>query len=503
MIIKCLRKPYYNYLLNNPLYHKTKSQQISKPGTKSGTIDYIVYKYMDQAASYTNIDQEKIKFYKSCDNTLEITIPLIRKNGKLEIIKGYRTQHKTYKLPTRGGLIINKNITKEDIEAFACLNSIRAVALNMPHGGAKGAICINPKDYTDNEIETIIRKYIVECGKKGIIGSSIDIPGTDLGSTEREMNWIKDTYTFFYGQDDIDAQACATGKSLNQGGLNGALQSSGFCVYFTIQYLLNQQEFCQKAGITQGIKGKKFIVEGYGNVGYWASKFLQEAGGILIGVIEHDGECYNEQGIDAQDINDYLLKNKGIKGYSKAKAIKDVAFQKCDIFIPSYFAKAIYQQIADKFQCKIVAEAANLSVTPNAEKILESKGIQIIPDVICSSGGFLAGYFEWIKNINHTQSHGSMTRKWEYKSNIQLLETIEEETGLKIKQELSHYFKDIQGANEQDLVFSGLQEGFESALNACIETQNKYLVNLRQAVYINALKKIDEHYKQVGITFGK
>ncbi|EGR30509.1 hypothetical protein IMG5_130240 [Ichthyophthirius multifiliis] len=513
MISKFFKTPHQIYKSS---YHFTSTKQrISKEEKVDGSISDIVYTFMDQASKYTAISPAMMNFYKQCDNLFEVSIPFQRQDGKLEVIKGFRCQHKTHQLPTKGGLIISQNVIKQDIEAFACLNTIRSNTLHIPHGGAKGAIVLNPLDYTERELEMIIRKFTVECAKKGIIGSSIDIPGTDLGSTDREMNWIKDTYTYFYGKEDINSAACVTGKSLNQGGLSGSQESSGFCVYFTLKHMLSQDDFCQKAGIQKGLKGKTFIVEGYGSVGYWASHFLQEAGAKLVGVVERDGEIYNSDGIDANDIQNYKVQNKGISGYPKATFQKDVAFQKCDIFIPAFFAKSIHSENADKFNCKVIAEGANLSVTPNAEQILEKKGVQIIPDVIASSGGFLSGYFEWIKNISH-KHHGSMTRKWEQKSNIQLLETIEVETGLKLKnilvnilwiyKEQLKYKKKNQYINilfQHDLVESGLEESYERSLNESINTSKKLNVNLRIATYVNALTKLNIHYSQVGMTFSK
>ncbi|KAL4476994.1 hypothetical protein ABPG72_011691 [Tetrahymena utriculariae] len=475
---------------------------ISKSKTEE-SITHMVNYYLDQAAEHTDIPKDKMNFYKNCDGVVQINIPLKRENGKFETIKAFRVQHKTHCLPTKGGFIINDQVSKEDIQSFAVLNTVRSTTLDLPYGGAKGAICINPKEYTENELELIIRRFTLEAAKKNIIGSSVDVLGTDLGASEREMNWIKDTFTTLYGQEDIHAIACVTGKGLNQGGLKGYVESPGYGLYYTLKYILQNKEFLEKTGLTEGLKGKTFVIEGFGSVGYWAAHHLQEAGAILVGVCEHDGQIYNPQGIDANELNNYMKKYKGVKGFPHANEQENVSYSKCDFFIPCFFAQSINAENADKFQCKVVVEGANLPTTPSAEKILKEKGIEIIPDIIASSGGFLASYFEWCKNINHTQ-HGAMTRKWEEKSNYQLLETIEGTTGLRlVSQAFIDHVEEIRGASERDLVISGIEESFENALNETIETSKKYGVSLRCAAYINSLNKLHGHYEQVGITFSK
>ncbi|EGR33892.1 hypothetical protein IMG5_032480, partial [Ichthyophthirius multifiliis] len=378
-----------------------------------GSISDIVYQFMEQASRYTNIPPDMLNFYKQCDIMLEMTIPFERQDGTMEIIKAYRTQHKTHLLPTKGGLVISPNISKSDIEGFACLNTIRCNTFHIPYGGAKGAIVLNPQNYSEREMENIIRKYTTECAKKGLIGSSVDVPGLDLGSTEREMNWIKDTYQFFNGREDINSSACVTGKVQIKMDLMEVLN------HMDIVYIMHQ------------------------NICYVLMIFAKKQ-------VQH------------KDQKEKLLLSN-----------------------------------------KVIVEAANLSITPKAEYILEKNGILIIPDILASTGGFLSGYFEWIKNISHKQSHGSMTRRWQEKSNLYLLETIQEETGLKIKEHMSDSLSKISGATERDLVLSGLEEGFERSLNESIETSNKLNINLRQAAYVNALQKLHTHYQQVGMAFSK
>lgn len=234
MLSKLIKTP-FNSLFSS-MTGRSKFSTISK-GKTNESISYMVNYYMDQAVEHTSIPKDKMDFYKNCDGIVQINIPLRRENGKFETIKAYRVQHKTHCLPTKGGFIINDQVTRDDITSFAILNTVRSSTLDLPYGGAKGAICINPKEYTENELELIVRKFTLEAAKKGIIGSSVDVLGTDLGASEREMNWIKDTFANFFGQEDIHSIACVTGKGLNQGGLKGYVESPGYGVYYTLSYM--------------------------------------------------------------------------------------------------------------------------------------------------------------------------------------------------------------------------------------------------------------------------
>lgn len=217
--------------------------------------------YFDQAGSFTNVPKEKLEIYKSCNTVLKVRLPLVRDNGTLEYIPAYRAQHKHHRLPTKGGTRLSPHVSLDEIEALACLMTIKCGIADLPYGGAKGGIQIDPKKYSLRELETLMRRYTIELAKKGFIGASVDVPGPDVGTTTREMNWMKDTYQVFYGFKDINASACVTGKSVNQGGIDGRNESTGYGVYFCIKDILTNDWITEKHKLQKGIEGKKFIVQ--------------------------------------------------------------------------------------------------------------------------------------------------------------------------------------------------------------------------------------------------
>ena len=221
----------------------------------------MVRSYMDQAGTHTNVPKEKLEIYKSCNTVLKVRLPLVRDDGTLEYIPAYRAQHKHHRLPTKGGTRLSSHVTLDEVEALACLMTIKCGIADLPYGGAKGGIQVDPKKYSLREIETLMRRYTIELAKKGFIGASIDVPGPDVGTTTREMNWMKDTYQVFYGYKDINAAACVTGKSVNQGGIEGRNESTGYGVFYCIKDFMMNDWLMDKFKLKKGIEGKRFIVQ--------------------------------------------------------------------------------------------------------------------------------------------------------------------------------------------------------------------------------------------------
>lgn len=281
---------------------------------------------------------------------------------------------------------------------------------NIPYGGAKGGVKVDPKKYSKNELIRITRRYTLELAKKNFIGAGIDVPGPDLGTGEWTMNCMKDTYKVFFGEKDINSFGCVTGKSVNQGGIQGRKESTGLGVFYGIREALSDETLCKKHKITPGVTNKTFIVQGLGNVGYYASKFLIESGAKLIGVVEWNSAVYNDDGFDLDDLEDYKNKNKTLYGYPNAKESynidenpTDILHKKCDILIPAAVEKSINMFNADKLNCKLLGEAANGPTTVAAAQILEKKGVLIIPDLVLNAGGVTVSYFEWLKNLEHKE----------------------------------------------------------------------------------------------------
>lgn len=297
----------------------------------------------------------------------------------------------------------------QETEALSALMTLKLSVHNIPYGGAKGGVKIDPRKYSERELLRATRRYTLELAKKNFIGAGIDVPGPDLGTNEQIMNCMKDTYTTLYGEKDVNSVACVTGKSVSQGGIEGRTESTGLGVFYGIHEVCNNEALAEKYDFSLGIKDKTFIIQGLGNVGFYASKFLIKSGAKLIGVVEYNSAVYNEDGIDPEELIAFKNKNKTLAGYPNAQSFgvvqnfMEVIHNKCDILIPAAVERSINLGNAHKLQCKILAEAANGPTTVSANDILEERNILVIPDLILNAGGVTVSYFEWLKNLEHKQ----------------------------------------------------------------------------------------------------
>ena len=257
-----------------------------------------VMAYFDKAAALTDFEPGLLHQIKICNSIYKFSFPL-EKDGKLEVIEGIRVQHSHHKTPTKGGIRYSEFVNEEEVKALATLMTFKCAVVDVPFGGAKGGIKVNPQNYTVKQLEKITRRYTTELIKKSMIGAGIDVPAPDYGSGPREMAWIADTYaTFKY--DDINALGCVTGKPLGQGGIQGRTEATGQGIFFGICEALSHAEDMKEIGLTTGIEGKTVIVQGLGNVGFYSAKFCQEGGAKVIGVIEREGGVYNDKGLDIE-----------------------------------------------------------------------------------------------------------------------------------------------------------------------------------------------------------
>ena len=370
---------------------------------------------------------------------------------------------------------------------------------NIPYGGAKGGVKINPSKYSERELKRITRRYTIELARKNFIGAGIDVPGPDLGTNETTMNCMKDTYNTLYGEKDVNANACVTGKSVSAGGVEGRTESTGLGVFYGIREIVSNEDLAKKHGFSVGLKGKTFIVQGFGNVGYYASKFLTENGAKLIGVVEANSSIYNENGFNPIEINNYKNKNKTLAGFPESKESfndmqnhHNVMYRRCDIFIPSAIERTINTENADKYNCSIIAEAANGPTTVLAAKKLEDKNVLIIPDLVLNAGGVTVSYFEWLKNLEHKEL-GLLIRRYELQSKKQLYDMLS----------VSYNKEDVdklRGPSERDLVYSGLEEIMCNTMREVVNLSLKDGISLRTSAYKLAISRIYEVYVIAGIS---
>ena len=297
---------------------------------------------------------------------------------------------------------------------------------DVPFGGGKGGIKINPRELTKGELERVTRKYTMELIKKGFIGAAVDCLGPDMGTNEQVMTWIKDTYMNVKGEQDINAEGCCTGKYIAQGGISGRAESTGLGVYYAIREMTSYPTFIEKVGLPKGIKDRTFVVQGFGAVGYWASHFLVKDGGIITTVIEYNSAIHNPDGLDVEAVKEWLTEHGTLKGFPGAteETVDDperFLEKQCDYLVPAAVEKSLHKGNAHNIKCKAIFEGANGPTTFAAEQIFNQRGIICCPDMLVNGGGVTCSYFEWLKNLEHI-SPGKMTKKYEEQSQRKLLQ---------------------------------------------------------------------------------
>jgi glutamate dehydrogenase (NAD(P)+) len=458
-----------------------------------------VLDYFNKAAQFTKYPAGLLDQIKDCNSVYEIKFPVRIKN-QIKVITAYRVEHSQHKLPVKGGIRFSLSVNRDEVMALAALMTYKCAVVNVPFGGAKGGVCINPRDYNEVELEHITRRYTSELIKKNFIGPGIDVPAPDYGTGAREMAWIADTYAAF-NPGTIDAEACVTGKPISQGGIMGRTAATGRGVYFGVRECLSNKSDLKQLGMTPGIEGKKVVVQGLGNVGYHSAKFFIEAGAKIIGVAEYGGSIYDPKGINIEKLMKHRKETGTVLDFPGAKNLKnrgDALELECDVLIPAALENQINSSNVNKIKAKIVAEAANGPVTPEAEKALLKKNVLIIPDLYLNAGGVTVSYFEWLKNLSHVR-FGRMGKRYDELISQTLVQSIESAIGKKLDESSKKII--THGADEEDLVNSGLEETMVSAYNEIRETwrSNKKIPDLRTAAFVTAINKVAESYYALGI----
>lgn len=458
-----------------------------------------VVQYFDHAAQFVKATPGILDQIKYCNSVYRMKFP-VRVKGGYEVIEAYRVEHSHHKLPTKGGIRYSEHVNQDEVMALAALMTYKCAIVDVPFGGAKGGVKISPRKYSEDELERITRRYATELVKKNFIGPGIDVPAPDYGTGEREMSWIVDTYNTF-NMNEINALGCVTGKPIGQGGIAGRREATGLGVFYGVRQYLSDAARAKKLGLTTGITGKKVAVQGLGNVGYHAAKFFHEAGAILVSVGDWNSSVYDKNGIDPDVALAYFKKNgtlDGLKGTKSLKKNTDVLEVECDILIPAALENQINIDNAARIKTKIIAEAANGPVTPEAEKILLKKGTVIIPDIYLNAGGVTVSYFEWLKNLSHVR-FGRMEKRYEKNMNNNLINAIESSTGKQLSKAQRNMID--HGADEKDLVYSGLEDTMIESLEQIMETMNqdKKISDLRTAAFVTAVRKIVVSYEKLGI----
>ncbi|MBO9467701.1 Glu/Leu/Phe/Val dehydrogenase [Tropicibacter sp. R15_0] len=446
--------------------------------------------------------EEKIRV---CNATYMVRFG-VRLRGQIQTFTGYRSVHSEHMEPVKGGIRFASAVDQDEVEALAALMTYKCALVEAPFGGSKGGLCLDPRQYDQHELEQITRRFAYELAKRDLINPSQNVPAPDMGTGEREMAWIADQYARM-NTTDINARACVTGKPLNAGGIAGRVEATGRGVQYALREFFRHEEDKAAAGLTGSLEGKRVIVQGLGNVGYHAAKFLQEEdGSIITGIIEHDGALFSSEGLDVEKVREWIIKHGGVTGFPSANHTADggtVLEEDCDILIPAALEGVINLANADRIKTKLIIEAANGPVTAGADEILRDKGVVIIPDMYANAGGVTVSYFEWVKNLSHIR-FGRMQRRQEearHQLVIDELERLDEAMGEAWTLNPKFKEKYLQGADELELVRSGLDDTMRIAYQSMREVWHSRddVSDLRTAAYIVAIEKVAKSYQAKGL----
>ncbi len=459
-----------------------------------------VEQYIDKAAAYTDIPSGLVEQIKVCNLVLQIRFP-VRVGDNYQVIEAYRVQHSHHRLPTKGGIRYSEMVDQDEVMALAALMTYKCALVDVPFGGAKGGIKINPANYTVEQLQNITRRYTTELIKKNFIGPGIDVPAPDYGTGPREMAWILDTYQAFR-HGEIDSIGCVTGKPVTQNGIRGRNEATGRGVFYGVRECLSYADDMKKLGLSPGIAGKTMVIQGLGNVGSHTGLISIEEGDVkVIGVSEREGSIYDPNGIDLAKLLQFRKETGSIIGFPGSKHIggPSAALElECDILVPAALENQITLENADRIKAKVIAEAANGPVTAEADAILRSKGILVLPDFYINAGGVTVSYFEWLKNLSHHR-FGRLENRFQRNIFTGLLNKVEEMTGKQVTQRDRDFL--TRGGTEIELVNSGLEDTMTTAYQQVRETwrENPSIPDLRTAAFVCALRKIASDYISMGI----
>jgi glutamate dehydrogenase (NAD(P)+) len=459
-----------------------------------------VNQYFAQAAAFTKYSAGLLDQIRGCNSVYRFDFPLRRDGGDIEVIRAWRVEHSHHKTPVKGGIRYAPEVYEEEVMALAALMTYKCAIVNVPFGGGKGGIRIDPKRYSVIELERVTRRYTHELVKKDFIGPGIDVPAPDYGTGEREMAWIADTYAAL-NPGQLDALGCVTGKPVTQGGVRGRKEATGRGLFFALREACSQPAEMKRLGLGTGLDGKRIVVQGLGNVGYHAARFCREGGAVVIAIAEREGAITSASGLNEDEVIAHRKLTGSILNFPGATDLTSTAAAlelECDVLIPAALEGVFTADNAPRIKAKIILEGANGPTTPAADPIFRDKGILVIPDIYANAGGVTVSYFEWVKNLSHVR-FGRMSKRHEMANELAMLRTIEAATGKVFTD--AERMQIARGPDEEDLVNSGLEETMISAYHELVETRAKHagVPDLRIAAFLNAIHKVAKSYEELGI----
>ena len=452
----------------------------------------------DRAAALINLPSGLAHQIKTVNSTYKVSFG-VRLRDQMFTFTGFRSVHSEHLEPVKGGIRFAPNVNQEEVEALAALMSYKCALVDVPFGGSKGGLIIDPKNWQKNEIEQITRKFTQELAKRDLIHPSQNVPAPDMGTGESEMAWIADEYRKLYPT-ELNALACVTGKPVSKGGIHGRTEATGRGIQYAIREFFRHPDDVKTTGLSGTIEGKTISIQGLGNVGYHAAAFLsQEDGAKITSVIERDGSIVDNKGIDIKALHTHMKETGGVSGFNGfTNKSKEILERQCDILIPAALEGVINLSNASKLKTKLIVEAANGPITFEADDLLRRKGITIIPDLYANAGGVTVSYFEWVKNLTHMRFGRMQRRETEHRNSL-LINSIENITGKEFSKTVRSNI--TKGPKEIDLVRSGLDDTMREAY-IVISSKRKSdprIIDLRTAAMITALEKITQSYLSSGL----
>ena len=457
-----------------------------------------VMRQFDRAAAFSDVDPGLIAQVRACNAVYRMRFPVEMDGGRIEVVEAYRAEHSHHRLPSKGGLRVSLDVSEGEVTALAALMTFKCAIVEVPFGGAKGAIRFDPHAPAEAR-RRVIRRYTAELIRKNFMGPGVDVPAPDYGTGEQEMAWMADTYRALRGA-DLDAWASVTGKPVTLHGIPGRVEATGHGVYYGISEVVSDGAEMARRGLEPGLGGKRVIVQGLGNVGSHAARFLREGGARIVGIAEIEGGIHDPDGLDVDAVLAWRAERGTILGFPGAADVpswQDAIELDCDILVPAAVEGAITARNASRIRARIVAEAANGPVYHDAEPILADKGVLLIPDVWLNAGGVTVSYFEWLKNLSHV-SFDRMYKRYEEIAARRQLEAVERLAGARFPDD--EMIRLTRGPSEIDFVRSALAETMSESYRQLHETwRSRDLPDLRTAAFLLAIERVATNYLALGI----
>ncbi|MBK28917.1 MAG: glutamate dehydrogenase [Verrucomicrobiales bacterium] len=454
----------------------------------------------DRAIDTLNLPLGLAEQIRCCNSCYQLKFG-VKLGDRYEVFTGWRAVHSEHILPVKGGIRYADFANQDEVEALAALMTYKCAIVFIPFGGSKGALKINPRNYTENELEKITRRFTQELAKRDLIHPSLNVPAPDMGTGEREMGWISDTYQSLFPH-QASGMGCVTGKPVHLDGIQGRKEATGRGVQYGLREFFRHSEDVKRANLEGSLEDKRIVIQGLGNVGYHAAKFLSEEDGAkIITIIERDGAISSDSGLDVEAVKQYIIQNRGVKGFPGATYNENgskLLEAECDILIPAALEGVINQNNAKDIKAPLIAEAANGPVTFSADEILRKKGTVIIPDAYMNAGGVTVSYFEWVKNLARIR-FGYLERRHEERRGQLIVDALEKMLDTAVPQTIRKQL--ISGADELDLVRSGLDDTMRNAYNEIrsIYNSREKEVDLRTASFVLAIERIAKKYESMGL----